>query len=623
MKNSHTMQTDAKEWIALAAATLPQRPPYRDDMPVTSKSKFGDMVWEFDETDVPAGSRNCRFLKFFASVRIGPRKRRLQHSDAILINEFKECIVAFMFRQSVLDHKRKLTIPKPVTIYHFFIYMRRFFIWLKEVGLQTVGGLNQKKLNDILSRIKMTDSEYNKLINNIAIIIIFADSDYLSAKLHRRNFELKMRSIIDDTSRERGAQTLSDIDISIALSASRFYIDQFEYIISILEDCRSNIQSTKETAMYLSGYLPLTTPLSHSGIVNVAASLIRIAGYNFLGWHLGARISEVLSAKRGFVSPLGNAAMLVLEAMDLRLETRKAIADLHGKVRAFSVHPYLARVAHVLEKLNDFLEIESQFIFVQPRAGNVYVSNQFNHEIKRFARLHGYAPDISSHTWRNTLVSVTIRSVAEPLGPLAHLLGHKHLSTVVGYAFSNPFVRKEMRRRLAEKMAPRVDRFLSGSQHFGGTGLRGPQGAAIENSIASRIERGCSAEAARQQTSQELLDRHITLLPVDAGIDCVKPPLTRGRCTHKNGDILADAEHCHAECPFRTESAVAREQLFDDINRTAKHFNDPETSILMKVRWASDLMRRLRAWPELTSDLVQILRLNPTHWKFFEELRNG
>lgn len=622
MNISHTMQTDAKEWIALAAATLPLRPPYRDDMQVTSKSKFGEMVWEFDETDVPAGSHDCRFLKFLAPTRIGSRKRRLDRSDAMLINEFKECIVAFMFRQSVLDHKRKLIIPKPITIYHFFMYIRRFFVWVKEVGLRTVGGLNQTKLDNILLKIQMTDSEYNKLINNIAILIIFLDSDYLSAKLDKTQIKLEMRSVIEDTSREIGAQTLTDTELSIALSASRFYIDNFEDIIEILKDCRSNILSTKETAKHLSEYLPLTTPLKRSSIVTVAASLIRIAGYNFLGWHLGARISEVLSAKKGFVSPLGNAAMLVLEAMDLRLETRKAIADLHGKVRAFSVHPYLARVAHVLEKLNDFLEIDSQFIFIQPGVGKIYSSSNFNHQIKRFATLHGYSRDISSHTWRNTLVSVTIRSVAEPLGPLAHLLGHKHLSTVVGYAFSNPFVRKEMRRSLSEKMAPRVDRFLSGSQHFGGTGLRGLQGEAIENSIASRIERGYSFEAARHQTRQELLDRSITLLPVEAGIDCVKPPLARGRCTHKNGDILADAEQCHAECPFRTESAAAREQLFTDINRTAKHFNDPETSILMKVRWASDLMRRLRAWPELTSDLVQILRLNPTHWKFFEELQN-
>ncbi|WP_085043910.1 tyrosine-type recombinase/integrase [Ensifer aridi] len=623
MNISPTVQIDAKEWIALAAATLPQRPPYRDDMQVTSKSKFGDMVWEFDASDLPAGSRSCRFLKFLATVRIGSTKCRLHHSDALLINELKECIVAFMFRQSVLQHKRKLTIPKPLSVYHFLQYIRRFFVWLKKVGLRTIGGLKQKNLDKILSGIHITNKEYNKFVNNIAVLMIFIDHDYLSSKPDINQIKLEERPVIEDTSREKGAQTLTDTDLSIALSASRFYIDNFENILIILDDCRSKIRSTEETAKHLFRYLPLTAPLHPFLIVSVVASLIRIAGYNFLGWHLGARISEVLSAKKGFVSPLGNEAMLVLEAMELQLETRKAIADLHGKVRAFSVHPYLARVAHVLEKLNDFLGIESDFIFVQPRVGKIYASNDFNHQIKRFATLHGYSRDISSHTWRNTLVSVTIRSIAEPLGPLAHLLGHKHLSTVVGYAFSNPFVRKEMRRALFETMAPRVDRFLDGSQHFGGTGLRGPQGAAIENSIASRLERGSSVEVVRQQTSHELLDRNLTLLPVEAGIDCVKPPLARGRCTHKNGDILADAEQCHEECPFRTESDAAREKLFDDINQTAKYFNEPETSILMKVRWASDLMRRLHTWPELTGNLVQILRLNPIHWKFFEELQNG
>lgn len=617
------VQVNSKEWIARTVATLPLRPPYSDKMAVTQISTFGMHKWEYPEADLPPGSRELRYMHFLGFIRVRKKKYRLESSDTTLLTQLKECMVAFIFRQSLLPHKRKLTVPKPRTVLKFFHFMRRLFVLMKINKLHSVSRLSKYKLDMILSELHATDSQHNQLIESFAIMLIFAESNLITCEIDATKFRLLRKPIIKDTSGPRGAQTLTDVELATAIESSRFYIDYFENLIEILDDCRTSKVSKTRTDEILSGILPTKSPLNKQNIISVTCSLILIAAYNFLGWHLGARISEILSAKRGFVTPNGDSALLAMEFVDLQLEARKSVAALHGNVRAFAVHPYLARVCHVLEKLNDFLGNESEYLFVQVGSRKILETNHFNHMLKRFASLHGFSADISSHSWRNTLVSVTVRSVAEPLGPLAQLLGHKHLSTVVGYAFSNPFVRKEMRRALSKIMSPKVDRFLDQSRHFGGIGLSGPQGVAIEKSIAFRVSRGGNISQIRKRTADELISRNMSLLPVDTGIDCIKPPLARGRCAHRNGDILSDTEQCHVDCPFRAESDLAREALRTDIHRTHDHMNDADTSMLMKVRWASDIIGRLQAWPDLIDELVGILNLNPSHWRFFEELQLG
>lgn len=612
----------AKEWAAVAAVGLPEYPPYLPNMPVTSLSVYADDEWEFPKVDLPPGGRLPRFLRFFAPIKGSGiiEVMRLTGSDEVLVRELKECMVAMMFRQSVLTHKRKLTVPKPASVVHFFIYARRIFIAVKFAGYASISDVPVNFPSELLDRYTSTDSEYNKLITVFGTILTFLECRLVSSEIMNKKFHLELRDVPLDTTREIGAQALDDKELAIALNASRFYIDNFEEIIDVVHQFDKRNLDSARLAARLSEMLPVREPLQARGIRTVAFALIKIAAYNFIGWHLGARISEVLSARRGFITHNNEVALLAVDAVDLQLETRKSIKALHGEARVFAVHPYLARVGHILEKLKDYQGGETEFLFEGPVTRDIIETNGFNEILRRFARLHGYRDDISSHTWRNTLVSVTVRAVAEPLGPLAHLLGHEHVSTVVAYAFSNPFVRREMRRALSKAMSPHVDRFLDSSRHFNGPGLGGRQGLAIELDLDRRLARGENLLDARANIAAHLKGGEMSMARVDDGIDCIKAPLTKGYCTHGNGDILADTEQCNADCMFRAESAPARERLQTEIANLSVNFLDAGTSSLMKMRRAADIIDSLKSWPTLVPDLIEALDSSPDLWKFFEEL---
>ena len=605
-----------KIWIGTTTAGFPNTPPYPKYLYVTELSQFGQMVWEYPKEDFPPGRENDRFLEFCGETHFQGAKHYLSESDTLLITQLKELIVAYQFRRSVLEPDILAT-PKALTVKRYFKSLRRLFVGLKVMKKRSLHELDQSTFDSLMYGFDTTPIMHNSMQFDFASAFIFAREGLVTSAETLGSIDLKRALIAADSSAATGAQALTDWDLSLAVGSSVTYFDQFAEIEGVWRSYNRGSASRMEMAGVLNNLLPLTAPLNHHFIEEQIGSLIKAAGVNLLGWHLGARIHEILSAETGFIVGNDGEAQLAVDKVNLSLTTRKAVTEVHGRVRNFEVHPYLARVARVLEIVRD-LEGNAgcQKIFVSVRRkGNRLNTSNTNAKLKFFAEVHGVHGEMSSHVWRNTLVSTTVRALDESLGPLCQYLGHEHVATTLGYAVTNPFVRDEMNSAIHTATSARSDRFLDGASNL--HTIRGKQGETFQRRI--------NAEQTAEKTlhaKDEMLSGRVVITSVAPGIECVKHPLARGRCAEATG-LQFDTEYCHPDCAFRTETVIARESLVMEVEQIPALFASVGYSTLMKARTASDLLARLRNWPEVVPQLTEILDRTPSLWVFFEELKDA
>ncbi|MEZ0000972.1 hypothetical protein [Sinorhizobium fredii] len=618
--NSALPYRGLKIWIGTTTARFPTKPPYAHDLKVTILSTFGLMVWEIPAEDFPPGSQNDRWLDFLKPVHIGKARLALVPADVVLVQQLKELVVAFMFKTATLGEIKKAA-PKARSVVAFFTAMRRLFVGLKWLGLRSLGELNGSNAERILSVFDCSPKARNEMVVKIIKALKFAAELLISGAEQLPRIQFKRSSIVSDTSKETGVQALNDDELSQAISASRFYFDNFNKIEVIWQSFNRGELSRKDMAALLSKLCPVLILFNQWAIEEQIGTTIKAAGINLFGWHLGARISEILSAKVGFIVPAENKCELDVGKVSLALTTRKAVAAVHGMVRNFEVHPFLARVARVLERVRDLEgNLGSEHLFTGARTGKVLANNNVNRQLEIFSHRHGIRAQMSSHVWRNTLVSVTVRAVDQSLGPLCQYLGHEHVSTTVGYAVTNPFVRDDLNKAISQAMSDRVDRFLDKSINAPQSVLRGGQGAAFLRNTGAGTPRH---SASQNHIKEELVSGRVSLTHVAPGVDCLKHPLARGLCARGKGGLQFDTEACDPECAFRLETPLAAEELQRDIDRTRAFLTSAENSTLMKIRWAADITSRLRNWPELKRNLVALLDHHSSLWMFFQELRDA
>jgi len=348
--------------------------------------------------------------------------------------------VALKFKPNLLAVK-KGRIRKPTGVKSHFERAARLLCSMKILGYDSLGKINSSNFEAI---VKLACPTYKTRANFAATfrhIICLSKAGQILDSPHWGKIKLRLGRAAIET--KANATVLTDEQIADIIPWSMFYVDNIESICDRLKNLKDS-EFTKSSFMaWARKTLPCGKALKPQSPLTVVSGVIQIACYNLFAFHLGLRISEMLSAKRGFVSQSGSIGEIDLGRIELEVTTYKGVQEVFGRVRTFGVHPYLVRVARALEQLNDAIGLESEELFTTVTDDVLYETSNFNFRIAKACELHGLDIHQTSHTWRHTIVGVALRCLRNPSGPLSLLLGHNPNQSVA-YGFGNPFIRAEL-----------------------------------------------------------------------------------------------------------------------------------------------------------------------------------
>jgi hypothetical protein len=346
-------------------------------------------------------------------------------------------------------------------------------------------------------------------------------------------------------------------------------------------------------------------------------SFLQIASFHLIGFYLGMRPSEFLSARTGCISNEMGSTFIVSERMTLLTTTIKNSKKMYGHARYFPIHPYLARVYRVVENLRSKYYKHSDRIFINPHSGKTWSGNNLTALLNNFNARHGIDRRMTTYVWRKTLVAVTMHVRDKPLDLLREIMGHSDIGESAGYAHSSPFIKKELEAANRTATSKAIAQVVDASKALGGPGIGGRQGKLAEKKLAGMTGGKHEISFTSAEIAAAAVDAGITPTQVRKNVDCFKPINQVGRCALAANDLLPDIENCSALCPFRVETDDEYQAVTKRVSEITTMLSNDSLSVLERARWARDLQDQLSSWPELLPDFENVLSRNSNLRRWF------
>lgn len=625
--NEHgSFKLDGRQWQAKAKSAASSKPPYPVDMSVTPESVFGDAVWSYPVGWLSMNNRERRHLEFRgSSILSDGSKVSLGDDDPRLETQLKEATWAAIHHRNAFEERRKSRVIKPAGAYEILRKFRRLFLAFKQVGCHSLSEVTPMKLLLAAELLSDTDNGYRELTSAMSDLLVLCGEGYVSDGLPPMAFELPERLLeIEDTSASLGIQPLEDVDVTSIIRASNNVIDNVGLIAAEIRLLRADPRQAQSALQRLRRVVQLQGLSDNSDVAVALTALVHAASANLIMFFAGLRVSEVTSIKSGFVTEKERFAEFDPTRIYMDFVVTKTVSDFEGKSRKLPAHPRLLDVAAALELVRDVTSSSSDFLFVPAGDPLPYRTGAFNRALQRMCDLNGIVVSMSSHRWRKTVASLAVRVLTGSALHLKELFGHQGLAMTARYMMASPFIRAEIQDLTMDEYRKRGRTLLESLAAFGGAGLGGKQGLAMEQRFSALLAADV-IEGDLHQSLDEFVDdmmRQGSLpVPVMPGVFCTKPALSVGVCTQTSGDRLADPARCSATCSFQVQTSHRRELVAWTIGQVISRKDT--WSPLEQSYWASQCRNQLDAWPDLNDEVRRMASNWPELLRLTEVTANG
>ena len=607
---------DFRLWRSEQAAKLPQCPPYSHDEAITPISKFSEHTWLFPACWIPVNARQRHRLEFLGVCKLPRSKVALRPSqDGELISQLKELLVAVMFRRQALPGDiAKKRLGRPTGFYSALQKFRRLFNVVALLGRQSIGELTQDEVPALLELMGEAQArEVAWLLRDVAalsrcgLIRNGLLEDLEIAPGHRP---------VTDTTKPRGWQPIGDEAVSDIIRSSIRYLELAPELLRVLASCREGPPDRRDVVDWARSELPCGPQLSQrtnaTALASVLTGVLQVACGNLILFHVGMRISELMSMKLGCISMRDNQQTLDLHLMKLELVTAKNSRTLPGDPRFLAVHPRLGQVHDILVSLAAISAPQSKFLFAL-FDGLPAKTNGWNYRLLSFCLLHASPVKVSSHMWRKTLASLIGRLLTGSALLLKEMLGHESLDMISHYLMASPFIRNELRELMLDNYRKSGRMLLESAAASGGPGLGGIAGKELSARFRRMVDdtdlSGSKFDRILEEWTEEMLTQGIMPVAVMPGVFCMKPLSVRGACSTSSGDRMADPARCTARCSHQVQQAHRHALVRWTVGEMCSKWR--EWSPMIQTFWAGQCRDQLIAWPELVSELRPQLKVWP------------
>ncbi|CAM5201170.1 Phage integrase family protein OS=Bosea thiooxidans OX=53254 GN=SAMN05660750_00172 PE=4 SV=1 [Bosea thiooxidans] len=601
---------DSRMWVVHARNSMPSKPPYQDELHTTPLSQFRDDTWEYPTTWASENNRNCLFLDFLGHGTFpdGTRLSLSPVTDAILIRQLKEALIALTYRRGILTSERtRVRHLRPTGVYSLLQPLRRLFVAFKRCGCRSLREVNPAVLAETLAMIEPSANAFDNLATTFTDLLCACRHGLISEGLLDLDFEISPPTeTFPDLSGPRGWQPISDLNVSEIIRVSEFYVDHVHDIAKWIDYLRRDPESRRhEVLIWARSNLPcglkLSKMLGGRQLLHNLCGLVYSSCSNFISFHAGLRVSELLSIKTGFISTDQSEAIFDTRKLLLNFTTYKTVLSLQGRQRAVKAHPKLIAISAALEEVRHALGIPGEYLFTPPGESRPYITKRWNKTVlRRFCELHNLDIELTGHRWRKTVAALAVRVFTNASIHLKELFGHASLSMTARYILASPFIREEIRDLTLDEVRKTGKTLLESLSVFGGPRLGGRHGKEMERRFSelfatdiTEIDVGKTID----EFVEEMLRQNMLPIPVMPGVLCMKPANARGACATTSGDRLADPARCSAACTWQVQEAHRREVVFFMTRRIAQKWTS--WSLLQQTYWGAQCRDQIRAWPEL------------------------
>ncbi|MEH2698997.1 MULTISPECIES: hypothetical protein [Rhizobium] len=608
---------EQRVWYAACSLQVEVTPPYDDMLQVTPSSGmsegsfFHQNGWYFPPENIPAGRKAKDGVYFLSPCFYSNNVTGYLLPRSFLLRQLKEVGVVHLFRTEVIKDTR--VVPTAGFFYQHMSKMKRFFVAMKIIGLQSLSELTPFNLNDVQKLMHgLKAREFAFILTKLVKI---SRAGLVTDGLKNYDWEVDVDDDNgNDTTQERGAQPLTDVQAGALLTLSRTYISLAGEIAA--EIVRLTDKSPKQRIISddLLQKLPLIAEnLPSNKHETTLHLLVEISVAHLSCYHFGFRPSELLSIREGFILSAGDN----VELQEHRIKFVRTKNVPAPTVRELRVDPYLLDVHTALQNVRKALGAKNDFLFAHPDAEWEHSTNLLLYRLRRFSQLHRQDFAVTGYTWRKTVVEMMVRIITEAVPILAHVLGHQSESEAVGYALSNPQLRPEIQAAVMQVYIQRAGTLFETATS---------KSSALGGRAGKRLQQLLSADINSEElgfTEAEFVEDAITRgnLPVKVapGVFCVRGNLGRGLCSMNSGDLMADPANCSAACEFQVQMPERKQVVRDNIVYLEQYLRSKTPSRMQKRHAVNQINEQLAAWPELTEVRDDMLQRLPQLRKWFAQ----
>jgi integrase len=584
-------------------------PEFEPHLPTTPGFEFGQDKWLLPREFFAAGHRSQEELDFLAPIFIpGGGQLSLNHrKDRKLIDQLKKCLYITIFHIEFLSRFRVNKVPSGSTIYKALSELRRIFVTFKFLGANDLSEVTHEKIGKCLEMLDQ-GTQYNTYPLRMLDLITICKHGLITSGIPDTDYFVKLATIVEQVE-HLGPPPLSYEDVGSALATSRYYIDNRSELYSKISNIIQGSESKRDVIDWARATLPCGDNFPDTSVIYNLSSLIQIPSLNFIGYHFGPRISEILSIREGFVGIHSGENVVFTDRITVEMTTFKGNSLLHGTRRYFPTHPYILEVGDALHELKRTVKLDGPDLFVSPLMGRVYQVSHVNQLLQRYFDWHDIDTNVSSHVWRNTLAAVSVETTVNPLPYLRELFGHKDVNQTARYAACSPWLNTEVRNRAKKHLRETTETILSQTKAAGGRGIGGGNADVIEKMMLEAIngQPDASAKSAVTEVAEELEGVGVIPRRINQTDFCLKNLATPGRC----GKNQANIARCVQGCGSRIQTSPAVDAIETQIRGMRERLQSPEYELHENVLWAMELKTRASAWPDMADLLSEILEANP------------
>jgi hypothetical protein len=584
-------------------------------MAVTPLSTFGEHTWIYPATWASPNNRDRLLLDFLGSVRISEDSPSEQIvavnlspiTDTLLIRQFKQVVWAALHRSDLLRIDKPQLIRKPTGVFALHQALRRLFVAAKWIGCRSLSDLKAGDLERILLILSPATQRISYMLYCFDLISICCRERLVEDGFSTsEKFEIELQREVRDTTASSRYQPLSEEQATEVLRISLVYMELAPQMYPMIESLLLNKKNELQVRQWAIDTLPCGPMLTaKTPLLKTLVALLHVSSANLIGYHLGTRISEMMSMQSGCVISQDGEIMIEPSKILLEYRSYKNSAKAEGMLRRIAVHPYIKYVSDVLDMVNQACGRNGGYLFSPPGQKHTYLTNQWNYYIGRFCALHGLPYSLTSHQWRETVAAIAVQVLSGAAIHIKELFGHSKMTVSARYLLASPFIREQLHSMMLDEYRRRGLTLLESVEAVGGPGIGGRQGKRWEQEMATLLSSDITEADLRKTMEnfvESMLRQGIFPVPVMPGVFCVKPPGKRGPCSAAMADTLADPERCEADCTWQVQEAYKRKTVEWTVRKFASSLGT--MSLLQQVYWAEQCAKQLKAWPELRTTLI-------------------
>lgn len=301
-------------------------------------------------------------------------------------------------------------------------------------------------------------------------------------------------------------------------------------------------------------------------------TFLQCAHYNVLGLTIGARWSEVGSARLDCI---------LEDESRFESSTFKLASNFHGESRTWPLCSdalSAVRQQQVLARIVGGDRVEVLWVMFRDNKGkergdpaNVMNENnvRFIHDLGLHGMLGGDRPH--THRWRKTIARLAALALIDSPRVLMDLFGHKNIEMTLRYIFSNADIRAEIEDAAKAAAYALTEEMLDEAEFAGG--LAAPKVAQGLEDFRVRLGK---EELGTEDVAEAIEIYSLGGSPfqlVRPGIFCTKRPGQFGPCTQRRG--APNPAACSSTCDHRFESMLGKANATEMIPYLIAKIEDP------------------------------------------------